>query len=430
MTRLLGLVSEHLGLVRWVDEDLAGPHDARLVRTLCEAAASEDSSDGPEPLYAGAAEPTRAASVAATLGEAAERYALRHYPGELPLATADELPGSATPERFTLFHPEQRRAPGFPFRRFDRTSRVRWIEATSVTSGERVFVPAQLVWLQARRPTGETPIGFATSSGTACAETEPEATLRAVLELIERDAFMITWYNRLSLDRLSCADDRDAVAYAAERFDPTGLTYAAVDLSIFLGVPTVLGVVRGPSGEPPLGIGAASAPTLSGAWRKALGEAFSVRTSASLMAASSASTRADFGADFEKVLTFEDHVHLYAFEDMVSRCAFLDSSRHERSVTMVDSLRGRSAAERLAGLAQRLRRASVDVFVVDITPIDLRELGVWVVRAVSPDLCPLDVVHRFRFLGPARLRTAPVECGLRARPCSFAELNPDPHPFP
>jgi ribosomal protein S12 methylthiotransferase accessory factor len=430
VTRLLELVSEYLGVVRWVDEDLAGPSDARLVRTLCEVVESKGSHAGREALHAGAAEPTQAAAVAATLGEAAERYALLQYPAELPLATADELPGAAEPERFTPFHRRQLRTPGFPFRRFDRTSRVRWVEATMISSGERVFVPAQLVWLQAEPPPNETPIGFATSSGTASAETRAEATLRATLELIERDAFMITWSNRLSLDRLSWANDPDAAAYAAERFDPTGLTYAAVDLSAFLGVPSVLGVVRGPRGEAPLGIGAASASTARRAWRKALGEAFSVRTSASLFVSSCASARPDFGPDYESVRTFEDHVHLYAFDDTIGRCAFLDSSDRVRSLTTVESLPGVTAVEQLAALAEHLRRRRIDVFVVDITPLDLRELGICVMRAVSPDLCPLDVVHRVRFLGPARLRTAPVESGMRAHPRSFAELNPDPHPFP
>jgi ribosomal protein S12 methylthiotransferase accessory factor len=372
----------------------------------------------------------RSAAVAAALGEAAERYALLQYPTDLPPVTADDLPGSAEPERFQLFHRHQHRIPGFPFRRFDRTSRVRWVRATSIVSGERVFVPAQLVFLQATPPVGETPIGFATSSGTACGDTEGEATLRATLELIERDAFMITWYNRLSLHRLSWAEDEVAAAYATERFDPTGLTYAAVDLSVFLGVPTVLGVVRGPSAEAPIGIGAASAATVSTAWRKALGEAFSVRTSAGLLVSSRSATRPDFGCHFEEVLTFEDHVHLYAFDETLDRCAFLDSSRRVRSMATIDSLPGTTVTEQLAGLAQRIRRASVDVFVVDITPVDLRELGVTVMRAVSPDLCPLDVVHRFRFLGPARLRTAPVAAGLFAHPLCVAELNPDPHPFP
>lgn len=430
MTPLVDLVSEYLGLVRWVDEDLAGPNDARLVRSLCEAAGTDALASEPEALHSGGSEPTADAAVSAALGEAAERYALRLYPSDLPLATADELPGGAALERFTLFHDEQLRAPGFPFRRLDRASRVRWARATSLTTGERVFVPAQLVWLQPTPPAGETPVGFATSSGTACAETATEATLRAALELIERDAFMITWYNRLSLDRLSWADDPDSAAYAEERFEPTGLTYAAVDLSVFLGVPTVLGVVRGPSGEPPLGTGAASAATIGSAWRKALGEAFGVRASASLFASQALARRPDFGVDFENVLTFADHVHLYAFDGAVDRCAFLDSSGRARGLTTVDPLPGSTAAEQLAGLAARLRRGTVDVFVVDITPVDLRELGVCVVRAVSPDLCPLDVVHRFRFLGPARLRTAPVASGLRSRPSSFAELNPDPHPFP
>ena len=121
-------------------------------------------------------------------------------------------------------------------------------------------------------------IGHATSSGLACGATLEEAVLAGLLELVERDAFMLVWHNRLSLPLLDWSADPEVVELDRRYFAPTGLDYSAVDLSVFLDVPTVLGVVHGPPAQlGALGVGAASAPTVAGAWRKALAEAFSVQ---------------------------------------------------------------------------------------------------------------------------------------------------------
>ena len=97
-----------------------------------------------------------------------------------------------------------------------------------------------------RRVSREIRIGHATSSGLACAATLEEAILVGLLELVERDAFMLVWHDRLSLPLLDWSGD-EAIARIDERyFAPSRLRYSAVDLSVFFGVPTVLGVVHGP----------------------------------------------------------------------------------------------------------------------------------------------------------------------------------------
>ena len=95
-------------------------------------------------------------------------------------------------------------------------------------------------------------------------------------------------------------------------FVPAGLTYSAVDLSAFHGVPSVLGVVRAPSGFPgALGVGAGTAPTVERAWFKALAEAFAARSAGAKLAL--LEPRA-YGPQGEGVGTFEDHIRYYAGE--------------------------------------------------------------------------------------------------------------------
>ena len=77
---------------------------------------------------------------------------------------------------------------------------------------------------------------------------------------------------RLSLPLLDLIGDPRLTETDAATFAETGLRYAAVDLSVFHGLPSVLGVVRAPALETgALGVGAGTAPTHQ------CGERFSLR---------------------------------------------------------------------------------------------------------------------------------------------------------
>jgi ribosomal protein S12 methylthiotransferase accessory factor len=425
VTALTALHSPLVGLVTELDEQLAAPDDARLPHLL--AAASADGPTGGGAGYAAGRDVARRAA----LGEVAERHAAACVPDEeLVLASAEELGEQAIdPARFALFAPEQYARPGFPFSPFTRSTRIRWARGRALADGRRVFLPAQLVYLPwRRRVDGEVAIGYSTSSGLACGDDETGATLAALLELVERDAFMIVWNTRLSLPLL-IEEPAGELARFEERFlAPTLLRHRLVDLSPFLDVPVVLASVRAHRRGPgELGIGAGAAPTPTTAAKKALAEAYAVRSAAGrLWRLGPRRFRNDFG----DVTTFDDHVHVYADPQRAVAAAFLEASSTRRLLSEVRPLEGLDDGERLASLLQRLAVANLEAYAVDVTSHDIREAGLTVVRAVVPELCPLDVRHDARFLGGARLRSEPSRLGFRPRPLRHDELNPDPHPFP
>ena len=100
--------------------------------------------------------------------------------------------------------------------------------------------------------------------------------MRGLCEVLERDAFMIVWANRMSLPRLDWSAHEQIEALDRALFAPLGLDYAAIDLSAFHGLPMVLGVVRAPAGcSGALGVGAGTAPSIERAWWKALARKWS-----------------------------------------------------------------------------------------------------------------------------------------------------------
>jgi ribosomal protein S12 methylthiotransferase accessory factor len=425
--RLRRAVSSYTGIVRTLEECLASGAEPRLFRAACEIAGSDrllGSSLG-HCAGIGGSGATRAEAAAAAVGEALERYSASFVPHDrLVVASACELGAPAVaPERFALFSERQHRTTSFPFRRFTADTQVAWVEATTLPDGAPAFVPAELVFI-GDASLGERPIGYATSSGTACAESRPHALERGLCELLERDAFMIAWAARLSLPLLDWSASPELARLDARYFAPTGLAYAAVDLSAFHGVPSVLGIARAPCGFPgALGVGAGTAGTIERAWFKALSEAFGARSAGAKLALLEP---AAYGAFGEGVRTFEDHIRFYADEERAEPATFLDAGAERRSTSDVPPLAG----DTIAALCDSVAAAGSSAYAVDVTSPDVAELGLVVTKVVAPELCALDVIHGARFLGGGRLYDAAAALGLRDAPLAEDDVNPYPHPFP
>jgi ribosomal protein S12 methylthiotransferase accessory factor len=426
-------VSPYTGVVASVEESLAGTSEPPLFRFACEVAHGAEllGSSIEHVTGVGGSGRTRAAAVAAAVGEALERYSASFVPlDRIVRASAADLGDEAvSPARFCLFSQRQYDARGFPFARFDERIVVPWIDGRSLDDGRRVYLPAELVLLGDVVEAGARRIGYATSNGVACADGEDEAVARGLAELLERDAFMIAWANRLSLPLLDVSADPALAELDARLFARTGLPYAAVDLSCFHRLPSLLGVVRAPRGYPgALGVGAGTAPTVEGAWWKCLAEAFSCRAAGAKLLALDPDR--DYGHDGRNVASFEDHIRFYADHERAAAAGFLDASEERRVPAEIPALDASTPSARTPALAERVRRAGSTAYVVDVTSPDVRELGLVVTSTLAPELVPLDVPHAARFLGGSRLYDVPVQLGLRARPLAECELNPRPHPFP
>lgn len=423
-------VSALTGLVGTVDERLAGPADALLHAAWSELAGATAGSDGSAaPGAGGGWAASREQARAAAVGEALERQsATTALADRLVTATARELGVSALqPARLRLFRDQQ--IAGTRYAQLHEDLRIRWAPATRLADGAAAWVPAQLVTLDPTVPAGEPLLTIPTSNGLACATGPEEASLRALLELVERDAFTLMWAARLSLPRLTWDGDATLGTFVRERLAPAGLRFTAVDLSAFLDVPVVLAVVSAPPGfSGPAALGAAASATCGDAVRRALAEAFAAFSAARAFVRN----RPDrsFAADGSDLGSFSDRIHFYADPARAGALAFLTASPETRHVDDVRPLRGADATATLAALAQALADRGIDAYSCDCTAPDIAGAGLHVARVVAPALCPIDAAHTLRFLGVPRLLTGAWEAGLAPRPLRPEEVNSDPHPFP
>jgi ribosomal protein S12 methylthiotransferase accessory factor len=403
---LADVVSPYVGLVTELGELLPSPDDARQFHVVAVPADPSFTLGrrGGMPGHPGSAYGCdRGRASAAAVGEAVERYSAAYVPEErLVIATGRELgPLAPAPESFALFAPEQHASAGFPFVPFTADTRISWTSGVRLPDGAEAWLPAQLVHLGA---IGDEPtIAYSTSNGLAAGPDRDSALSAALFELVERDAFMLTWNTRRSFPLLDWERSSRLRAYYHRYLAPARARLSAVDLSSVHDVPVVLAIVRGRPGA--LVVGAGAAPTVEEAWLKAVTEAYAVRKAARERVLAGLEPPA-------KVLDFPDHIAFYAYEENARRAAFLDASAERRAPASVAPVGG--------DLATHLAARGIDTYAVDVTSPDVREAGLCVMRAVAPRLIPLDVRHDARFLGGDRQRVA----------CRFGELNPDPHPFP
>lgn len=130
--------------------------------------------------------------------EAHERNACERLPIDKPRISAriDEWGDALAPETLTRYAARQYAKDSFSFAPFRSSERYEWIEGVDVRTGKPVAVTVDHIYYPCALPADGKKLAAATSSGVAAHEDRSLAVERAVLEVIERDAFMRAWLQR------------------------------------------------------------------------------------------------------------------------------------------------------------------------------------------------------------------------------------------
>lgn len=285
---------------------------------------------------------------------------------------------------------------------FDPQAAIEWSPVWSLREGRFKYLPTSVLYFF-YKGLGEFP---ADSNGCAAGNTLEEAIVQGFLELVERDAYAIWWYNRLQrpeVDLGQCHDSyvRDLQAQLAE----TGRRLWVLDITSDFGIPCFIAVVHWvQDAKENIEFG-------SGAHfdsRIALLRALTELNQFLCIGLMGGGTGEKSSLDGETPLRLRDHAYLTPADgpplrlDDGAKFGRLDASEQARACVAVAV------------------RAGLDFLVLDQTRADIE---VPVVRVVVPGLR-----HFYRRFAPGRLYDIPVKLGLRQRPLSEAELNPiHPH---
>ncbi|MDO7882600.1 YcaO-like family protein [Antiquaquibacter soli] len=129
-------------------------------------------------------------SLASCVGEGLERYLLAGaYRLPATIATREELGDAACSPTVEFGFPARDAHPGVE--RYRDDLEIEWVLADDLHTGERRFVPANLVYCPYLPGGGAPAISVGSTNGAATGATVADATRQALLESVERDAF---WY--------------------------------------------------------------------------------------------------------------------------------------------------------------------------------------------------------------------------------------------
>jgi ribosomal protein S12 methylthiotransferase accessory factor len=340
------------------------------------------------------------------LGEALERYCAT---SPVPLETFRIASHAALDvaaigaEAFGLYSARQYADGSVPYVPVTRETPLHWVAGHSLTHDCPVFVPASLVFML--------PLDFVcqqTSSGLAAASTYVAAALHALCEVIERDAFLLTWLTMRPVPLLDIHAVGVPVSRVVRHYAAGGVTLTAHDLTTTTGVPAVLVRAHDEYGTPPLDLFSlgCDADPLRAVERAVLEIVQERRARWDVIAERGAPAA---------IRSHTDHALWYALADRGDALAFLGAASGPLPphVGVTDD-----PAATLAAIVAALDRAGHEVVIVDITTPDVRTAGMVVVRAVVTGLLPLHFGVGQERLGSARLAEYPID-----------SLNRAPHPL-
>lgn len=316
------------------------------------------------------------------IGEALETHASSSYQIEnLPHSTVEELEGETFhPRQLCLYEDAYYDLPGFPYARFQNQA-IHWVRGLWLGSGDPVWVPALPTFRALPVPFPER-FCQVTSNGLAAGLGLEDAAARATLELIERDAFMLSWYCRLpgrELDIRGCLEP--GIETILQQIAGCGAQTKLFLLEAGIPVPTVVCVARG-NGEtwPGATLGLGTHPSLRTAIRKAvleLGQTGPTLRDEMMTGGDPAP------ATPGEVRTFRQHALFYL---PAKRNQVFDFLGNPTELPLqADSFRELPPASpsRLAALLQQV---GIRIAIVDLTPPELRHTPFRVVRALGTDM--------------------------------------------
>ncbi|MFC8588680.1 TOMM precursor leader peptide-binding protein [Streptomyces sp. NPDC057217] len=356
------------------------------------------------------------------LCEAVERHS-GFFQGDEPTLRASyrEVADRAVhPDAVQLFHPRQFEdreawnAAHGPAHRIcepvDDSVPLDWTPVWSLTGGGQRLLPTSMLYYNAPRTPGSR-FASANSNGSAAGSCVEDAIVQGFLELVERDAVGLWWYNRTRQPAVDLgAFDEPWIREVREGHAGLHRELWALDLTSDLGVPVFAALSRRtdkPGEDITLGFGAHFDPRL--ALRRALAEV-------NQMLPPVARVRADgtgYSCDDPAALSWWQGATVADQPYLLPDPALPVAVPGSRAPVRRGDLR-----EDVAAIGELVAAHGMELLVLDQTRPDV---GLPVVKVVVPGLRTF-----WTRFGPGRLYDVPVRLGRLSAPTRYEDLNPVP----
>ncbi|WP_326700529.1 TOMM precursor leader peptide-binding protein [Streptomyces sp. NBC_01754] len=292
---------------------------------------------------------------------------------------------------------------------FDERSPTDWTPVWSLTAQKQRLLPTSMLYFADGQgaPDGL----WADSNGNAAGSSPEDALVQGFLELVERDAVALWWYNRTRQPAVDLdAFDEPYIDRLRSGYRQVGREMWVLDLTSDFGIPVMAALSRRtdkPAQDVIFGFGAHFDPRL--ALRRALTEMGQLLPSVCEAAADGSGYRVDDPEprDWWQRATPANQPYLSPDPSAAAR-----GPGHWPYTPRPDLLDDVTAVTELVGAR------GMELLVLDQSRPDL---GLPVVKVIVPGLR-----HFWARLGPGRLYDAPVQLGRLDEPTCYDDLNPVP----
>jgi len=316
------------------------------------------------------------------------------------------------PERFVPFTKEQLNTTQLKGFNVTQNIILNWIEGFSLTNNRKVLVPASLVYAVYNSKDYHEPIiRFNISTGAACGPNSFFALYRGMCEIIERDAYMISFVNDIPKPKVDIVPNK-FLAEMKRRIERYSLELNVISTQLDFPVYTFACLIFDRTG---------SGPAVSAGISGRLEPEKAIKSATLEALRRHIATRDRFYR--EKPLPMPEKSSLdwfllnkqlwWSAPHMIERAMSFISDK----TVAVDSLINNSDdsdEKKVAFLVKELKEKNCEVIFVDVTIPQVRELGFCVVKVLIPEMVPLWRDERFRYEGIKRLYEVPSRLGYSA----------------
>ncbi|MCU5584259.1 TOMM precursor leader peptide-binding protein [Bacillus toyonensis] len=320
-----------------------------------------------------------------------------------------------------------------PYKPFNPKQEINWVWGYSFLQERPILVPEILAYFELDYR------GFVyeNSNGCALGGSLEEAIFYGILEVIERDSFLMTWYARLPLPRLDpySTNDQELRLMVNRLQAIAGYEILLFNSTTENRIPSIWAVGKNKKEKGLNLICAAGAhidPIIAA--KGALHELSGMMLTLEDKFEGNREQYIRMFHDSSLVQKMEDHSMLYGLPQAQERLQFLlDDNRPLRTFAeeFKQNPKHKDLTTDLRNILQIFRRLNLDVIVVDQTTPEIARNGLHCVKVLIPGMLPMTFGHDFiRITGLERLLRVPMKLGYVKKPLLFEQLNPYPHPFP
>jgi ribosomal protein S12 methylthiotransferase accessory factor len=366
-----------------------------------------------------------------SMGEVIERKCLSVTEGlSIIWGSPNEIKDAyVCPRKFQSFSDAQLSSETFRAMRFSDSTELSWTLGENVLTGQRVWLPAQLVFCP-YDVSAEPVIRFPSSNGAALGYSNVEASCKAVLEVIERDAFMC-WYLAAMPVRLIGLEDLRENA----DFSNIYTTYQRYKLELQLLLlpsswpfPVVLAAIIDHTGiGPGLTIGMKCHPQLITAVKGAVAEAQQMRPwlrdHIQLHGLPKSFVAQDIKDYWDRALFWARPEQYHLISAIWTSAEQINLEEFNEHTLTNEEIRWEELWNRIISIALKNK---IDLFVTDLSGHIGKELGLNVAKALIPQAHPVYMDERFPYLNSVNLKSAVDAYGYR---WNVEASTIPPHPF-